>query len=77
MKAKYHQEIAPGVALDRAEVVSLTETIRTPAGEFKNCLKTEETTPLEPGVREFKYYARGVGLVQDGALKLVRYGRIG
>jgi hypothetical protein len=77
MKAKYHQEIAPGVAMDRAEVVSLTETIRTPAGEFKNCLKTEETTPLEPGVREFKYYARGVGLVQDGALKLVRYGRIG
>jgi hypothetical protein len=51
------------------------ETIRTPAGEFRNCLKTEETTPLEPGVKEYKYYARGVGLVQDGALKLVKYGR--
>jgi hypothetical protein len=74
LKAKYYQEIAPGVAMDRAEVISLAETIRTPAGEFKGCLKTEETTPLEPGVREFKYYARGVGLVQDGALKLVRYG---
>jgi hypothetical protein len=75
LKATYYQEIAPGVAMDRAEVVSLTETVRTAAGEFKNCLKTEETTPLEPGVREFKYYARGVGLVQDGALKLVKYGK--
>jgi len=75
LKAKYYQEIAPGVAMDRAEVVSLAETIRTPAGEFKNCLKTEETTPLEPGVKEFKYYARGVGLVQDGALKLVKHGK--
>lgn len=76
LKAKYYQEIAPGVAMDRAEVVSLAETIKTPAGEFKNCLKTEETTPLEPGVREFKYYAKGVGLVQDGSLKLVKYGKV-
>jgi len=35
-------------------------------------VKVEETTPLEPGVREYKYYAREVGLVQDGPLKLVR-----
>ena len=76
LKAKYYQEIAPGVAMDRAEVVSLAETIKTPAGEFKNCLKTEETSPLEPGVREFKYYAKGVGLVQDGSLKLVKYGKV-
>jgi hypothetical protein len=75
LRAKYYQEIASGVAMDRSEVVSLMETIRTPAGEFRNCLKTEETTPLEPGVKEYKYYARGVGLVQDGALKLVKYGR--
>ena len=31
-----------------------------------------ETTPLELGAREYKYYARGVGIVQDGALKLVK-----
>ncbi len=75
LKAKYYQEIAPKVAMDRAEVVSLRETVKTPAGEFMNCLKVEETTPLEPGVREYKYYAAGVGLVQDGLLKLVRYGK--
>jgi hypothetical protein len=25
-------------------------------------------------VREYKYYARGIGLIQDGSLKLVKYG---
>jgi hypothetical protein len=72
--ARYYQEIAPKVAMDRAEIVSVTEVVKTPAGEFKNCLKTEETTPLEPG-REAKYYARDVGLVQDGDVKLVRAGK--
>lgn len=74
LKAKYYQEIAPRVALDRAEIVSLRATVKTPAGEFMNCLKVEETTPLEPGNKEYKYYARGIGLVQDGDLKLVKYG---
>ncbi|HYT92197.1 MAG TPA: hypothetical protein VEL76_26010, partial [Gemmataceae bacterium] len=74
VKARYYQEIAPGVALDRAEIVSVTETLKTPAGEFKNCLKTLETTPLEPETRDFKVYAPGIGLIQDGKMKLVRYG---
>ena len=73
LRARYYQEIAPKVAMDRAEIVSLSETVKTPAGEFKTCLKAQETTPLEPGVREYKYYAAGVGLVQDGSLKLVKY----
>ena len=72
---RFYQEIAPKVAMDRAEVLSMTEIVRTPAGEFRNCVKIEETTPLEPGAREAKFYARGIGLVQDGDLKLVKYGR--
>jgi hypothetical protein len=75
LKARYYQEIAPGVALDRAEIVSVTETVVTPAGTFTNCLKTEETTPLHPKEKEYKYYAPGVGLVQEGELKLVKYGK--
>jgi hypothetical protein len=71
---RYYQEVAPKVAMDRAEIVSLAETVRTKAGEFRSCLKVEETTPLEPGVKEYKYYAPGIGLVQDGSLKLVRHG---
>ena len=72
--ARYFQEMAKGVAMDRAEIVSVTETVRVPAGRFTNCIKTEETTPLEPGVKEYKYYAPGIGLVKDGILELVKYG---
>jgi hypothetical protein len=75
LRSRYYQELAPGLAMDRAEIVSTSESVMTPAGQFKNCLKVEETTPLEPGNREFKYYAAGIGLVQDGELKLVKYGR--
>ena len=71
--ARYYQEIAPKVAMDRAEVLSLSEKLDTPAGKFDNCLKTEETTPLEGG-REHKLYAAGIGLIQDGTLKLTKYG---
>lgn len=69
--ARYFQEVAPKVALDRAEIVSLSEVVQTPAGKFEKCLKTKETTPLEPDVREFKWYAPGIGLIRDGVLKLV------
>jgi hypothetical protein len=64
--------VAPKVAMDRAEIVSVSERVNTPAGAFVNCLKTEESTPLEPG-RESKLYAPGVGLVKDGPLVLVSY----
>src|SRR5262252_261512 len=73
--ARYYQELAPGVGMDRAEVVSLSETFECPAGKFTDVLKTEETTPLEPKEKEHKLYARGVGLLYDGGLKLVRYGK--
>jgi hypothetical protein len=76
VKARYYQELAPGAAMDRAEILSVSETVKTPAGVFKNCLKTLETTPLEPDTREHKLYAPGIGLIQDGALQLVRYGRV-
>jgi hypothetical protein len=63
--------------MDRARILSTTGTLRTPAGTFTNVLRTEETTPLEPREREYKYYAPGVGMLQDGSLKLVRYGQAG
>jgi hypothetical protein len=72
--ARYYQELAPGQAMDRAEVVDLGASMETPAGKFTGVLKTEETTPLEPGAHESKYYAPGVGLIKDGPCKLVRYG---
>ena len=67
--------MAPGIAEDRAEVVSLNDTLKTPADEFTSVLKTEETNPLEPEEREFKYYAYapGIGLIQEEILQLVNY----
>jgi hypothetical protein len=70
---KYYQEIAPGVAEDRAEIMSVNDTLDTPAGTFNQVLKTEETNPLKPGEKEFKFYAPGIGLIQDEAIKLVNY----
>jgi predicted lipase len=70
---KYYQEIAPGVAEDRAEIVSVNNTLDTPAGNFQNVLKTEETNPLEPNEKEYKFYAPGIGLIQEEGLKLVNY----
>lgn len=75
--ARHFQEIAPRVAMDRAQIVSVTDSLDTPAGSFRNVLTVEETTPLEPGVREHKRYAPGVGLIQDGSLRLVGHGMRG
>ena len=75
LNARYFQEIAPKVAMDRAKIVSISETIKTPAGEFTNCLKVEETNPLQPSTPEFKYYAPATGMVQYGLLKLVKVGK--
>ena len=74
MGARYYQEVAPDVAMDRAEVISMNEQVETPAGTFSGCLKMEETNALKPGEREFKYYAPGVGLVKEESLVLVLYG---
>lgn len=72
--AKYYQEIAPDVAMDRAEIISLNETFKTPLSTFTNCLKTEETNPLKLNEKEYKIYAPGIGLIKDGDLILVNYG---
>ncbi len=71
--SRYYDEIAPGIAMDRAEIISNTETVKTPAGIFTNCLLIRETNPLERGEKEYKIYAPGVGPVKDGDLLLVKY----
>jgi hypothetical protein len=74
LRARYYQEVAPRVAMDRAEILSVSETVMTPAGTFMNCLKIEETTPLDPKEKEYKYYAPGIGVVAEAGMKLVKYG---
>lgn len=73
-KMRYYQEIAPGVAMDRAEIVSLDETCETPAGKFTKCMKVREGSAIEIWVKEDKYHAPGIGLVKEEDLQLVKYG---
>ena len=71
--AKFYQEIAPKKAMDRAEIISLKKTLKTPAGEFKNCLVVRESSALESG-KEYKVHAPGIGLIKDEDLLLTKYG---
>ena len=70
------QEMAPGVAMDQMKIISTNEKYITPAGSFSGVLKTEESSPLEPGTKEYKFYAPGIGLIKDENLLLVKYGFI-
>jgi hypothetical protein len=60
---RYQQEVAPGVAEDMAQVISLDESICVRYGCFDDVLMTKEWSPLEKGVVENKYYAKGVGFI--------------
>ena len=71
---KFYQELAPGVGMDRAEIVSGGERITVPAGTFDKCIHVHETSKLEKGASEHKWYAAGVGPVKDAEMSLVRYG---
>lgn len=65
----YRQEFSLNNAEDLAEVLGLGATVTVPAGTFKNCLRTQETTPLEPELLEQKYYATGIGNVLEVDLR--------
>ena len=75
---RYVQEKAPGVAQDQAEHVGTGLQLSLPAGTFKGCIETRETSPLEPGSISVKFYCPGVGLVVDNDLELAAiYGQGG
>lgn len=66
---RYCQELAPRVAMDRAEVIACNASCVTPEKAFEQCLRVRETSALESGSSE-KFYAPGVGLVKDGEFLL-------
>jgi hypothetical protein len=62
---KQFQEHAPAdEAMDYAEVLATDLDITVPGGSFKNVLKTFEGSLAEPDLREFKYYAQGIGMIR-------------
>jgi hypothetical protein len=66
----FAQEHYPGHAEDRFAIVSRMATVHVPFGAFRGrALRTEEWTPLEPGVRDAKWYVEGIGEVKEATLK--------
>jgi hypothetical protein len=62
----YKQEVAPGVAEDKAEHVSIEQTFVTPAGTFQNVLLGQERPPST------KRYHPGTGLIFDDGMVLTK-----
>ena len=63
------QEYLKGEAEDHFQVVAIGVTAAVPYKTFKGALLTKEWTPLEPGVIDHKYYARGIGTVLEQTVK--------
>lgn len=60
---KFKSEDVPKITTEDDEVISLSETVKVPAGTYHDCLKIKET--LSDGDIEYKYYAPGIGCVRE------------
>jgi hypothetical protein len=69
LNEQYRQEFSQGVAEDLGKVVAVNQSIATPYGSLSGCVKTEDSSALEPGVLENKYYCPPVGLASEVGLK--------
>jgi hypothetical protein len=67
--ASGYQEFYPGHAEDHYQVLRLNARVSTPAASSRNALLIKETTALEPGVVDHKYYIRGIGDVIERTIK--------
>jgi hypothetical protein len=59
----YRQEFSLANAEDLAETLSVHEKVTMNAGTFTDCVKSQETTPLETDLLEHKFYCPGIGNV--------------
>jgi hypothetical protein len=71
---RFYQEQAPGVGMDRIEILAVDERVATPVGTFEKCVHVVETSPLEKGLKDHKVYCPAVGMVRDAGMSLVKYG---
>jgi hypothetical protein len=61
----FQQEAFKGEAEDRFRILDLAASVTTPAVSSTSAMLTKETTPLEPGVVDHKYYVQGIGTVKE------------
>jgi len=65
----YRQEYYRGHAEDQAKVLGDGRRVTVPYSSLRHTIATKETTRLEPGVVEKKWYARGVGEIKSQDVK--------
>jgi hypothetical protein len=65
----FKQEDYKGQAEDRFKILSLSATVTTPAASSTQAMLTQETTPLEPGIVDHKYYVMGIGTVLEDTVQ--------
>jgi len=63
------QEYFKGHAEDHFKILDVNARVKTPAVSSRHAVRTKEWTPLEKGVIDNKYYARGYGDVKEKTVK--------
>lgn len=77
----YRQEFFKGEAEDMGQVLGLSDSVSIGLGNYQNCLKIKDWTPLEPDVVEHKFYSKEVGNLileekvagESGRIELVEF----
>jgi hypothetical protein len=65
----FEQEDYPGRAEDRFTILDLDARVSVPVLASHHAMLTEETTPLEPGVVDHKFYVRDIGTVREVTIR--------
>ena len=66
---RFRQEWYQGQAEDVFKVIDHSAPVTVPYGSFRHALRTAETTALEPGIVDNKYYVKGIGEVAELAVR--------
>ncbi|MBV9484994.1 MAG: hypothetical protein JO246_02950 [Frankiaceae bacterium] len=66
---KFRQEWKPGQAEDSYKALSKHASLTVPYGSYQHVLRTKETDSLEPGVVDNKFYAYGIGSIEEVTVK--------
>ena len=79
LNESYRQEYLKGEAEDFGKVIATGLGVTVPFGNYTDCVRTLDTSALDPSAREHKTYCAGVGLVLEteedgsGAVELTNF----
>jgi hypothetical protein len=61
---RYQQEYAKNLAEDKGKVIAFNQSVCVPYRCFQDAMEIQETSRLDPGVVENKFYVAGIGMVR-------------